>query len=110
MSYIMMCVIPTIYLNDGVRITQKGQQFEIEDKATRDLLIENKNAIDITDGIPASKATDKDILLVNLDLEKQKVEKLAKELAELRQQLKNNNNSDEEELIIEKAKAKTGGK
>ena len=107
MSYLMMCTNPEIYLNGGVRITKKGEQFTIDDKVTRDLLIENKNAIDITNGVPADKTTDKDILLVQLDSEKAKNDALAKELAELRQQLKNQPEGSEPVEIP--VKSKKGG-
>lgn len=111
MTYKMMCTIPTIYLNGGVKIEKKGQIFNIEDKVTRDILIENKNAIDITDGMPATQQTDKDILLIQLQNKDAEVNKLAKRLSELRQILKNAglDTSDEPEEI-EKDSKKKGGK
>ena len=111
MTYKMMCTIPTIYLNGGVKKKKKGQIFNIEDKVTRDILIENKNAIDITDGMPATQQTDKDILLIQLQNKDAEINKLAKQLAELRQILKNAglDTSDEPEEI-EKDSKKKGGK
>lgn len=111
MTYKMMCTIPTIYLNGGVKIEKKGQIFNIEDKVTRDILIENKNAIDITDGMPATQQTDKDILLIQLQNKDAEINKLAKRLSELRQILKNAglDTSDEPEEI-EKDSKKKGGK
>lgn len=111
MTYKMMCTIPTIYLNGGVKIEKKGQIFNIEDKVTRDILIENKNAIDITDGMPATQQTDKDILLIQIQNKDAEINKLAKQLSELRQILKNAglDTSDEPEEI-EKDSKKKGGK
>ena len=102
----MMCTNPTIYLNGGVKIEKKGQIFNIEDKVTRDILIENKNAIDITDGMPATQQTDKDILLIQLQNKDAEINKLAKQLAELRQILKNAglDTSDEPEEIEKDSK------
>lgn len=111
MTYKMMCTIPTIYLNGGVKIEKKGQIFNIEDKVTRDILIENKNAIDITDGMPATQQTDKDILLIQIQNKDAEINKISKQLSELRQILKNAglDTSDEPEEI-EKDSKKKGGK
>lgn len=126
MVYKMMCILPKIHLNNGVKITEKGQQFEVEDKITRDILIENKNAIDITDGIPADKTLiDKDILLSQLEAEtkakdnlskeleaeKERGDKLSKELALLRSTIKNQDLLDDEnEDSSTKSNKKTNNK
>lgn len=113
----LMHVQGLIKLGGNVKVNTKGQIFEVEDKATRDILIENKNAIDITDGIPADKNTDKDILLIQLENEKARNDKLAKQVSELRQIIKNSNieiniESEllEDEKKEDKAPVKKGGK
>lgn len=114
MTYKMMCTIPTIYLNGGIKIDKKGQIFNIEDKATRDILIDNKNAIDITDGMPATQQTDKDILLIQLQNKDADINKLSKQIAELRQVIKNAGldvaSEDEKQEEVETKTKKGGGK
>ncbi len=112
MSYLMMHRLGKIKLNGGVVVSEKGTQFTVEDKVTRDILVENKNAIDISNGIPADKATDGDILLIQLQAEKAKNDKLSKQIAELRQQLKDAglDSGLNEEAEKEEPKGKKGGK
>ena len=112
MAYKMMHTLGKIKLNGGIVINQKGTQFTIEDKATRDILIENKNAIDITDGMPATQQTDKDVLLIQLQVKDDEINKLSKQIAELRQVLKNANLDvaiEDEKIEEVETKAKKGG-
>ena len=113
----LMHVQGLIKLGGNVKINTKGQIFEVEDKATRDILVENKNAIDITDGIPADKNTDKDILLIQKEKKKSRGDKLAKQVSELRQIIKNagidvsnESESDVSDSDDKKANKKGGGK
>jgi hypothetical protein len=90
--YKMLCIRGEIRLGKGVRINEKGTQFTVNSKTARDILVENGNAIDITNGIPQVVNADESVLALQLADEKRKNQDLAKKLSELRQQVKNSGN------------------
>jgi len=99
MSYKMLCTRPEIRLGKGIpRITEKGKQFEVPDEVTRDLLIANGNAIDITDGMPEESAGNRDILVFQIENEKLKNKELAKKVQKYRQLLKQAGINPDEEV------------
>ena len=89
-TFLMLCTLPEIRLGkDRPRIKEKGEQFEVYDKVTRDLLIANKNAIDITDGVPKELSNNQNIILLQLESERKKVQELTEKLSSLQQLLQN---------------------
>lgn len=114
MAYKMMHTLGKIKLGGGIVIDKKGTQFFVEDKVTRDILVDNKNAIDITDGMPANSSTDKDVLLIQIEIKDAEINKLSKQIAELRQVIKNAGLDiaieDEKQEEVETKTKKGGGK
>ena len=101
-TFLMLCTLPEIRLGkDRPRITKKGEQFEVYDEVTRNLVIANKNAIDITNGVPKELSNNQNILLLQLESERKKVQELTEKLNALQQQVQDISVESDERIFNE---------